>query len=296
MYEIGCSSGFPFEGRVVYARWPARELPEQVSPQARFTIRRGTFAYEPGGEPDVVDWHLNFADARLFVAYASRLLAQDELQVAEHPVLGSIREALLARGMPAVTRDPQGRPTPVTITGVQRRCAINTQPDPAAGHPQGLYGNAFGRATEEQVRAATRALIPPTISHILAMAAPDGGSGEYRREEILDVLTTAFTGFLAAQTESRRLAGGEAQAVIHTGFWGCGAFGGNRSLMTILQALAADLAGVDVVFWASDRSGVEIATDARRWYEQVRAGYPMVDSLVNRLVEEKFYWGISDGN
>jgi hypothetical protein len=39
-------------------------------------------------------WHVNFADPQLFVAYGSQLLAQDELQAAEHPLLGSIREAL----------------------------------------------------------------------------------------------------------------------------------------------------------------------------------------------------------
>ncbi len=54
-----------------------------------------------------------------------------------------------------------------------------------------------------------------------------------------------------------------AQPLIHTGFWGCGAFGGNRTLMVILQALAADLAGVETVFWAVDKRGVELAEEAR---------------------------------
>jgi hypothetical protein len=41
--------------------------------------------------------HVNFADAHLFFGYGSALMAQDELQAAEMPVLCSIREFLLAR-------------------------------------------------------------------------------------------------------------------------------------------------------------------------------------------------------
>ncbi len=44
--------------------------------------------------------------------------------------------------------------------------------------------------------------------------------------------------------------------MIHTGFWGCGAFGGNRVLMTTLQILAAEMAGLErVVFHTGDASG-----------------------------------------
>jgi len=296
VYEIGCSSGFPIAGQLDYARWPAQKLPEAVPPPSRFSVCPGLFAYAAPREPNVAAWHLNFSDPRLFVAYGSSLLAQDELQAAEHPSLGSIREALLSRGMPAVTVDQHGNPTPVTITGVQRRCVINTLPNPAAGCPNGLYGNAFARATEDQVRTATRPLSPPTISNILAMAAPPGGYGEYSREEMLDVLTTAYTGFSAARAESQRLVQGVARTVIHTGFWGCGAFGGDRRLMTILQGLAGDLAGVEIMFWAFDAAGVKLATDARYWFEQLREGKPTVDSLLDRFVVEKFRWGVSDGN
>jgi len=296
VYQIASSSGFPTEGQVVYARWPMQELPERVPPPSPFSVCAGLFAYAESKEPTVVDWHLNFSDPQLFVAYGSSLLAQDELQVAEHPILGSIREALLSRGMAATTLDQEGNPTAVTITGVQRRCVINTLPNPAAGCPNGLYGNAFARATEEQVRAVTRPLSPPTISNILAMAAPAGGHGEYSREEMLSVLTTAYTGFRAARAESHRLTQGGARTVIHTGFWGCGAFGGNRRLMTILQSLAGDLAAVEIVFWAFDDAGTALALDARHWFEQVRKRDSTVNSLLDRFLEEKFRWGEPDGN
>lgn len=296
VFEIACSSGFPFEGQVVYARWPTHELPGSVTSRSPFSVRPGHFAYAVPRESTIVAWHLNFSDPHLFVAYDSPLLAQDELQAAEHPILGSVREALLSRGMLAVTVDERGSPTPVTITGAQRRCVIDTLPNPAAGCPVGLYGNAFALATQEQVKAATRPLSPPTMSNILAMAALPGGYGEYSREEMLNVLTTAYTGFSAALAESERLVPDISRTVIHTGFWGCGAFGGNRRLMTILQSLAGDLAGVEIVFWAFDESGVKLASDARLWFERLRQDSPSVGSLLDRLVEEKFQWGVSDGN
>jgi hypothetical protein len=296
VFEIACSSGFPFEGRVVYARWAEEQPPAVVTARPQFSVCRGVFDYAPPTEPAAVAWHLNFADPSLFCAYGSSLLAQDELQVAEHPVLGSLRDALASMGKEPSTVDERERPTPVTVSGVQRRCAIDTRPNPAAGRPGSLYGNAFANAPAEQVAAATRPLSPPTISNILAIAAPGGGYGAYTREEIVYVANAAYTGFSAARRETQRLAPTGSRTIIHTGFWGCGAFGGNRTLMTILQALAADLAGVDMVFWAFGEAGVELAEDARRQYERVRDASASVSQLLDDLVQQEFQWGVSDGN
>ena len=296
VYEIACSSGFPFSGEVVYVRWPAQTLPNSVPEPLPITVCSGVFEYAVPTDSLSVEWHMNFADPSLFVVYGSRLLAQDELQVAEHPVLGSLREALIAQDMIAETVDALDNPTPVTVTGVQRRCVINTLPNPEIGCPNGLYGNAFAAATEKQVRTVTAALTPPTVSNILAMAAIPGGYGEYSRKEILSVLTTAYTGFLAAHTESRRLLSTVTRTVIHTGFWGCGAFGGNRSLMVMLQKLAGDLAGVELVFWAFDESGVRLADAACQRVVQMYKTADTLDEVVNLMVHEKFKWGISDGN
>jgi hypothetical protein len=296
VFDIACSSNFPFEGQVAYARWPKQELPDSVTSESAFSVRSGVFAYADPKKSEIVPWHLNFSDPYLFVAYDSHLLAQDELQVSEHPILGAVREALLSKGMAAVTVNEREEPTPVTITGVQRRCFIDTQPNPTAGLPSGLYGDAFSMATAEQVKAATNPLSPPTMSNILAISAPPGGWGEYSREEMLDGLTTAYAGFSAARQESKRLVPDSSRTVIHTGFWGCGAFGGNRRLMTILQALAADLADVEIVFWAFDESRVKLARDAHQVYERLRDSTPTVDHFLGLLLQEKFEWGVSDGN
>jgi hypothetical protein len=296
VFEIARSSGFPFEGRIVYSRWREEQLPETVPPARRIEVRRGVFEYAPPTEPSTVAWHMNFADPHLFTAYGSGLMAQDELQVAEHPILGSLLEALRAEGLRPVTVDDRGRPTPVTVAGIQRRCAIDTRPNTAAGRPGGLYGNAFARAPAEEVKAATRPLCPPTISNILAIAAPAYGYGTYTREQIDYVLAAAHTGFLAAQRESATIQPTCARTEIHTGFWGCGAFGGNRTLMTILQALSGALAGVELVFWSFDPAGIGVVEKALRQYERLAPEGARVQDVIARLLDVGFQWGESDGN
>lgn len=242
--------------------------------------------------PAAVEWHVNFADPHLFVAYAGSLFAQDEMQVAEHPILGSLREALRAEGAAAVTVE-QGRPTPVLVAGVERRCRVATDPDPAEGRSRGLYGNEFGRAQTEAVRRATQRIDPPTTTNLIAIAAPSGGWGHYSDEEIDKILVTAWTGFRAAVLES-----GGGPVAIHTGFWGCGAFGGNRILMTVLQALAAGAAGVDrLVLHAPDEPGAAAVDSALRVLREEIAG-PAIGAadLVRRIAEMRFEWGVSDGN
>lgn len=289
-------SGVPFAGMISYSRWPARGLPAEAPGPGSLKIRDGVFDYpqEPG--LDTVSWHLNFADPRLFGFYDGPLLAQDELQVAEHPALGSLRDALEREGRAGRTVDGRGFPTPVTVTGVQRRCVLRTQPDAAEGRPRGLYGNAFARAPIDQVTAASRALDPPTLSNILAIAAPAGGYGPYQAAEIEGILVAAFSGFAAAAQESGRLLDRPARTLIHTGFWGCGAFGGNRTLMTILQALAADLAGVELVFHGVDQRGAAAARKAHNEYLMLRSSGSRVSRLLLDLEAEQFEWGESDGN
>jgi len=294
VWAISCQ-GAPFAGAIEYARWPARDWPGEAPAPGPFAVRAGVFDYPPAGGEGCVAWHLNFADPLLFGFYAGDLMAQDELQVAEHPALGSLREALAARGGMAQTTDGRG-PTPITVAGVQRRCEIRTQADPAAGRPGSLYGNAFSRAPLRQVLAATRRLEPDTISNILALAAPGGGVGPYSLRDLQGVLRTAYSGFAAAARESARMLGRPARTIVHTGFWGCGAFGGNRTVMTILQALAADLAGAELVFHAVDAQGAGVAGKAHETYRALRAKENGVARLIRSIEAKQYEWGESDGN
>lgn len=265
-------------------------------------VREDVFGYEaaPAGTPPLIEWYVNFADRSLFIAYGGPLLAQDEMQAAEHPALGSLREGLKASADPRLaplTRDDDG-PTPVLVRGVERRCSIDTAPDLLAGRSRGLYGNNFSQASIDAIRSAVTALRPPTITNLLAMEAPPGGSGRYALREIEDVLTTAYTGFRAAVIEAAQLTDTPVVAV-HTGHWGTGAYGGNKVLMALLQRIAARLAGLDrLVFHSFDAEGTRAWEEARAIEQKLAPpGAAVETAALARTIEAiGFTWGVSDGN
>jgi len=301
VFGIACPPGTA-RGMLSYSRWAEMPLPATVDAARAadlLAVRDGFFDYEPLADAQpAVEWHLNFADPNLFYAYGSALFAQDEMQVAEHPVLGSLREVLVAEGRPTrtVTVD---RPTPALVMGAERRVRIATDPKAERGGPSWLYGIAFAEAAAEEVRQATVPIDPPTISNIIAIAAPFGGHGRYRREQIELALITAFSGFRAAVLESRRVAGADTRVIVHSGFWGCGAFGGNRVMMTMLQALAAEMGGLHRLVLhigrPAGRASVEQATAILR--ETLAAGGSTdTAELIGRIDAMGLEWGRSDGN
>ena len=297
LFELAAPPGATHGGAVTVSRWPQRTVPHDASWWSSPTVvelREDVFTYDPA-PPGRVEWHLNFAHTILFVAYAGPLFAQDEMQVAEHPALASVREWLTTESIPGlrpVTR-VDGTATPVLITGVERRCAIASDPDLDADRPAGLYGNAFARARVTAVQRATRVLVPPTVTNVLAMEAPPGGVGRYTAAQIKDVITTAYTGFRAARAES----GVGREVVVHTGHWGTGAYGGDRVLMALLQLLAARAAGLDrVVFHTFDAAGAAPVREAlSRLNDLARREITIADTLA-RVEAVGFRWGESDGN
>lgn len=299
VYGIACPEGCTHTGEIVYSRWREMPLPETVTTddwKTVFEIRPDVFGHEPTTVPGLMEWYLNFADHDLFCAYGGPLLAQDELQVAEHPALGSLREALLSRGEPFGTVG-EGMATPVLIRNVERRCVIDTQPNPAEGRPQGLYGNNFARARQSEIARAVTPIIPPTFSNIIAIEAPSYGDGVYSFEDVGYILATAYSGFAAARHEA--LSCGAQKVAIHTGFWGCGAYGGNRVLMTPLQLIAANLAGIDhIVFHAVDAGGAGTALQALGLLNTDFQGGPPrhLSDFIEQIVACGFEWGESDGN
>lgn len=301
VFDISSPEGCTHEGELVYSRWSPMTLPDEIDLPAAINILEGRedlYDYIPSlFIADAVDWHVNFADPQLFVAYGSSLLAQDELQVAEHPILGALREALYTENAIAVTK-ANGRPTPVTITGIERRCRIATDSNIAEGRPYGLYGNAFALAEESAIRKATTAIVPPSITNLIAIAAPTG-FGSYQTSQISYILDTAFTGFQAAVYESIRLRGIQCPVIIHSGFWGCGAFGGNRVMMAILQTIAAGMAGVDrLVMHTVNSDGVKSLAEATNVIkmELDRKSLVQTDQFIDAIVALGLTWGIGDGN
>jgi hypothetical protein len=126
----------------------------------------------------------------------------------------------------------------------------------------------------------TRLTITPT---------PSNGTSTSRThivDEIEYVIITAFTAFRAAVLESARSRGAGSPVVVHTGFWGCGAFGGHRVLMTTLQVLAAEMAGLhQIVLHTGDHTGAVAVSDVRRFLEDdLIDGSPLaVGEVIQRI-------------
>jgi len=302
MFELAHPDGRADDGEITVSCWPAVGRTElDFGAAIAVEVRPDFYDYAAAGDASkLVEWHVNFADPALFVAYGSALLAQDEMQVVEHPLLGSVREALLARELPARTVT-LGEPTPILVQHVERRLRLDTRPDARAGRPLGLYGGLFACSSIDVVRRATTRIEPVEHSNIIAMAAPLGGSGRYRESEVDFVLVTASTAFAAARHESHAAAPGGMRALVHTGLWGCGVFGGNRVLMIALQVLAARAAGLAglVLHVGHDALAPFLAQDGIDLAHELISrcdGCCTREWLVGELVSREFEWGTGDGN
>ncbi|MEO8552825.1 MAG: hypothetical protein ABI678_22760 [Kofleriaceae bacterium] len=283
-FELAMQGATP-TGEITVTRWHPLALPASLpATHTEELVLAGYYDYAATRD---TAWHVNFADPNLFVAYGSGLLAQDELQCVEHPALGSIREALDAEHLAAWTEEDGLGPTPVLVGNVERRCTLETAVSMA--RPLGLYGNQFARADAATIRAALKLHQPPSRSNLIAIAAPVG-SGRYTRAQLERVVVTAYTGFAAAVNESG------AAVEICTGFWGCGAFGGNRELMTALQLFAARLAGVArVKFYAFDDAGRADFQRGQAALERALAATTSVAEVISRLDATGYHWGVSNG-
>jgi len=228
---------------LIFLRTQARPLPSTIdlltlrASYERVQVHAGVFQYERA-EENVHEWHMNFADKHLFGYWSGALFAQDEMQVLEHPVLAALQLELLEielrshtnggknKGLQPYTRDGRGA-TPCLVQNVPRLCAIDT-----AG-PTPIYGNAFAQVSSEAVLAQTSCFGAPAnpvrLSNILALEAPKPSQGTYTLSQIADILTTAYSGYLAARAASVESSTRQQAPLdvvrIHTGHWGCGAYG-----------------------------------------------------------------------
>lgn len=260
------------------------------------TSVEGAFDYSPPPAASDV-WWMNFANSHLFCAYGMAAFAQDEIQVAEHPILGSVLEALSARrieGLSPLTREGEGVPTPIVIRGVERWCAIDTDPELAT--PYGIYGRRLDRAPEAVLRQAVTRCEGGPLSNIIAMEAPQG-VGPYTVAQVREILVTATTGFAAAVVESSDAAPCS-RVIVHTGHWGTGAYGGDRVLMVIVQMLAARAAGLgELVYHSLDDAGLAAFAEGARIAEQLAAEpTTTLEEAAGAITARGFVWGSSDGN
>ena len=141
----------------------------------------------------------------------------------------------------------------VLISNVERVIHLDTRR---------IYGNAFARASKEDLREALHFLPAPQLINLIAIEAPKYGHGVYTREQIEFTLMTAYSSFKAARIAARKTrtlnrhrnshslhSGAPLRTIIHSGWWGCGAYGNNRQMMILTQILAAHWAQIDALYF-----------------------------------------------
>lgn len=272
-----------------YGEIPVPENFTPVLPETTVAATSGFFRYCDNDSAD--HWYMNFAHHNLFNGYGHFMFAQDEIQVAEHPAMASAREMMLARQdelRPLTVEN--GNPTPVLFRNVPRTIDIRTNQ---------IYGARFARAEDDTIRDATRHTAPVTYSNILAIEAPiSSGNKMYSADEIEYALRTAYSGFRAVVLASATYWSAVRPIVLHTGNWGCGAYGGNRQLMLTIQMMAARLAGLNQIVF---HCGSESVDDVSSFDSMLRTTFSFrpgvrLANVLKKLVSDGFEWGASDGN
>ncbi|MBN1800863.1 MAG: hypothetical protein JW891_05110 [Candidatus Lokiarchaeota archaeon] len=307
-FNIACPLGCVHIGKLTFSKWSQISWPEDLDKNGLTTqhlIDQNIYKYQSRfSDLNAIEWHMNFADRNLFGYYGGGLFAQDEMQVAEHPILGSLRECLLELESKdpkygPYTRDVNASPTPILIRGAQRRIEISIDPDQSYGRPNGLYGKEFSNASEMAIKKATRVLSPPTMSNIIAMEAPKYGNGEYSLKTISEIFNTAHTAFLAARIESYIQDAKKNPVIVHTGNWGTGAYGGNKIIMALLQMLSATIAGIDyLVYHCFNEEDIKQYNETLKIFEKLisKKEFINIGSLLYEIERMNFTWGTSDGN
>ncbi|KAJ6230619.1 poly adp-ribose glycohydrolase [Anaeramoeba flamelloides] len=395
-------SSKPLFGNLSFSKWSLFPIKNRLlikNTEVKETL--GPFDYVTSENDNEVHWYPNFADYYLFGFYSGPLLAQDELQVLEHPSLGSLRQALihdtsLPKNATPLTRK-NGVPTPVLIYNVPRQAILDIAPNKEKGRPFGLYGNQFARTNRKVVLDAVSILNPPTWSNIYAMEAPKYGLGKYTLSQIKEIFSSCYTSFSAAKLVSQeeenfgfdqtlyilensnqketekektenekeekkekemenevekengkkkkepieenienekenvndkekekektmeenkenekeildfveipRVRKVPRKVILHLGHWGCGAYGGNKVLMTLLQLLAAKAAGADNVYYHTfTKIGSESFSKGVESFENLLQEVIEKENLLNiektlkKIEEMNFEWGESDRN
>jgi len=292
------------ESKLIFSRWKELNISTLNLTYPTITkCEQDTYTYDPTPEGKFV-WYVNFADQSLFVAYGSGLFAQDEIQVAEHPTLGHLKEALttIYRGSDSnygcrpITKDGN-QPTPILVRGAERLCRVKTGQNAAEGRPQGLYGNHFEKAPEAVIVKATQVFDNPTTTNLICMAAHKSSWGTYTLPQIKYLFSTALTSFTAAKVEAATI-DKNLKIVIHTGNWGCGAFGGNLELVVIVQIMAGIAAGIDeIIYHSFDKKGTLGFDNGHKRVRQLLEEHKTipVNDFLEILFEMHFQWGMSNG-
>lgn len=242
-------------------------LPIFTTTKPLVTSVAGPFRYDCSTE-NTIHWTANFADSNLFGFCEGPLMAQDELQVLEHPGLAHIKHTL--------PKDlcKLGLHEVALFQNVPRLGSLDTTTPLANG--QTLYGNYFARATTNEIHSLLTRFSTPTLSNIFAMTAPripfSWNGLPYQKKELSELFFTAYNAFRSIKSVNQGK-----KIVIHTGNWGAGAFGNDAKTAHLVQLAAAEMAGIDEIRMHPMTQPNSFVA-AKQLIENLRAQFPQMTS------------------
>lgn len=239
------------------------------------TQRAGSFNYDKSSLKEE-HWTANFADKHLFGYAYSSLLAQDELQVLEHPGLYHLKNAI--NGKEGYLDADEA----ALIKGVERR-----------GRLDKIYGNDFAKKTQKEIKRNLTVYKNPDKSNIFAIAAPKviTPGTPYKKEDLEELFYRANTAFRGIKDQ----ANGK-KIVCHTGNWGAGAFGGSAKAAFLCQLAAAEEANIDeLLFYPMSKS--DEFKSAKMLYDKIKKENPKMtaDEFLTHLAKNAVEYGLSWG-
>ncbi len=237
------------------------------------------------------DFFMNFADRLLFGFYDADNFAQDEIQTLEMPLLASCMHYLDEKNLPSlkpVTKENK-KPTPYIFENVPYWLRINL-----SYNGQNLYGRNFRNASKGLLEKAVQVVQEEKLVNILAARAPACGSGQYTKAQLTEFLESAYCAFRGAVLcNAAGSDDNESKPVkIHTGNWGCGAFGNKLTVSYLVQLLAGAFSKTGtLIFHAPDKPTLQKAIDLISTLPSKLTFSQAVDFLF----DQGLYWNESDG-
>jgi len=282
---------YTFNKYVLLSRQQVATLPLFASESVQILMKEGVFLY-PHSDLDVKHWTAHFADRQLFGSCFGEMLGQGDLQVVEHPAIYDLKLQLNDLGEEDTLRILEGDEVAL-VEDVLRMGVL----DALTPLPNGrsLYDDqCFAQALNEEVASKLTRFEQPHASNIVAMAAPqipeELNNQPYRKEMLEHLFYSSYTAFAAVKEKSE-----EAHAIVHTGNWGC-AQGHSPACVALIQAAAAQLAGVELYYYPVDAdSKVHVERGLQLWealMQQALAGKWTVDQFLTHMADQAENYGL----